>query len=137
MSILCSPRRVLRACALVSSLVVVVSAGACTSRSDTGVVKVDLGAVVCVDGGRCFSLGVPEAEVLVLALDGRQVAVATTDDDGRVELTVHDFGPLDVVARSPLLKGGESRGSADLTPGGMASLTLRVPLSPDARTSEP
>jgi hypothetical protein len=52
----------MRAGALISFFMMVIGAGACTSNPDTGVVEVDLGVVVCVDGEqRCFSLGVPEA----------------------------------------------------------------------------
>jgi hypothetical protein len=107
------------------------------SNSDEGTVDVDVRIVVCpkaVGSEGCPLLGLPRADVTVSAGAGRVLASGKTDEAGKISFKVHQFGSVQVVARSPLLQHREAAQTVELSSGGDVSVHFTVPMSPDVTT---
>jgi hypothetical protein len=78
-------------------------------------------------GANCFSLGVPDAAVIVSGA-GNQVAQGKTDDGGHLTLTMHYVGDVTVQVKSTLMAGSVSTREA-LSAGGSVSWTVLRPLA--------
>ncbi|MER7459987.1 hypothetical protein [Micromonospora sp. NPDC126480] len=79
-------------------------------------VEVQLRLNVCVAGGDpCFALGLPEADVSLVGVDGGGLASGTSDEAGKVVLaTGGSTGEVRVVAVSPLIEGGRTESTVVL-----------------------
>lgn len=103
----------------------------CSAEPESGQVEVDLAATVCVEGGqRCFALPVPEAEITVARSEGGPtLAHGTTNEAGRLTLTINATGEVYVTASSPLLAGGKLKHGGIVSDGGVLSVTFRKSMS--------
>ncbi|WP_327038994.1 hypothetical protein [Micromonospora maris] len=110
-------------------LVVAILAGVGLSGCGAGEpanVEVLLRMNLCVDdGARCFALGIPEAEVSLVNLDGEVLATGTSDDAGKVRLPRSGAaGEVRVVAISPLIERGRKESLLELPDEGSAHITI-------------
>jgi hypothetical protein len=115
---------------LVAEVMAVLANAACSS-TDEGTVEVEVRVSVCPEGSdSCPLLRVPDADVAVETEAGRVLASDKTDEAGNASFKVDQFGTLQVVARSRRLEHGEATMTAPLAPGGAATVSFGVPLTP-------
>ena len=105
--------------------------GCAVPELDVETMAIEVHLVACVRGvQQCYRLGLPDAEVTLLNPAGARFASGTTGADGRLTLdNVPYTGPGRAVIRSPLIEGGVKEASFVVPPGGLASFTVRAPLT--------
>jgi hypothetical protein len=118
------------AVAAIASAAVIAAIGNGDSKSDTSTLEVSVRVAVCnAAGADCFSLGVPDARVIVTG-GGHQVALGNTDDGGHPRLTVHYVGGVTVEVTSTLIAGGSVSATEALSARGTVSWIVLRPLAP-------
>jgi hypothetical protein len=123
---------------LAAGLIAMLAITGCSGGAKHGVVQVELRVTVSPKGSNTsIGLPVPDADVTVRTGAGHEVAAGKTDRAGSASFKVDQFGPVQVVVRSPLLKGGEATSSGNLSPDGGYSALFQVPMSPDVTTDQP
>ncbi|WP_334603984.1 hypothetical protein [Micromonospora sp. CPCC 205546] len=94
----------------------------------------DIRLTVCEKTGqKCFDLGVPDAEVVLLTSSDERLTSGRTDATGKVTLDVRQEGPGRAVVTHPLIEGG--RKEVEVTfpaQGGKLGQTIWARLSQDA-----
>ncbi|WBC19697.1 hypothetical protein O7543_23100 [Solwaraspora sp. WMMA2080] len=107
-------------------MLVVTGAAGCSGGEEAASVEVQLRVNVCADSdGGCFALGVPEADVSLVNLEGQVLATGRSDAAGRALLPRNDAaGEVRIIAISPLIEGGRNESSLVLPDEGGANITI-------------
>lgn len=81
----------------------------CQDGEKSRILEVQARVSMCVEGGQCYALPVPEAVVTVEIAGGPTVATGQTEDDGTLELHIPTgFSQGRITVRSPLYQGGSA-----------------------------
>ncbi|MGC5332516.1 hypothetical protein [Micromonospora sp. DT62] len=86
-------------------------------------------------GQKCFDLGVPDAEVVLLESSDERITAGRTDATGKVTLSVREAGPGRAIVTHPLIEDGRKEVEiAFPAQNGELSQTIWARLSEDALT---